>query len=364
MSNQDPINIALLGLGRMSASHLRAIREIARLRIVAGCDASPENLAKADLGDQAGRYATMDAMLKAARPDIVCIITPNSVHAANTCQLARHADAPRAILCEKPMSLTYGDAIEMVDTCESAQIELLINHQRRLAAVAEGRRLIESGAIGELLEIDVRCAGDFMSDGTHAVNAALGLGGDAEVRSVFGAIDRPEDTADRYGHPVERSAYATWFDAANVRYTVSTGALTQRTEYQAWRVRGTAGELWHPGGKQQPNWFLNNGQPGDHRVELNPDKWFSSPVEAAGGPWQRIAGTQNAPEMVRSLQLLIAKLDGDPTPHPLNGRAALPTQAIVNAVYLSALERQKIGLPLAPGSAFPIHELIQPGTHQ
>ena len=351
---------AVIGLGKMSRSHLKCLSDAGRFELVAVCERDATTLEAAELAESVSRFSDLETMMQAARPDLVIIVTPNSSHAALTEAVAAYK--PRAILCEKPMSTHYSDAVAMVASCESQGVELLVNHQRRLVAGVVGRGAIDRGLIGDLLEIDTRCAGDFMSDGTHAVDIALCLGGDLLPKSVFGAVDLGAGQGERYGHAVEVSAYASWFDEANVRYSVTTGALTQRTQYQQYRVRGTKGELWHPGGPDQPHWYLNDGSPGDFSAALGEDRWFTMPVPAPeGGPWRRLNARPESSEMIASLELLAEQLDGELDRHPLNGREALNTHAVVNACYLSALRRQSVEFPLPEDSAFVIDALFK--TH-
>lgn len=349
--------VALVGLRKMSRGHLRAVASAPRLELAAVCDTREEVLEAAELDPAVRRFTDLHEMMRTVAPVIVLVATPNTSHAAVTLALAAYR--PGAILCEKPLSVHYGDAVAMVEACEKASVILLVNHQRRLLAAAAGRRWITGGAIGELLEIEARCPGDLLSDGTHAVDAALCLGGDARVESVFGAVDCGPETTERYGHPVERSAHACWYDTGGVRYTVTTGELTRRTEYQSWRVRGTGGELWHPGGRHQPHWWINDGGPGDHALKLDGSRWFTSPVPSPdGGPWRLLPAAPPVRELLLSLELLVGQLDGTRGSHPLDARTALPCQEIINACYLSALERRSVRLPLPRDARYPAEALF------
>ena len=58
--------------------------------------------------------------------------------------------------------------------------------------------------------------------------------------------------------------------------------------------------------------------------------------------------------MLTPLRLLARKFDGKLDQHPLNGRQALETHAVVSACYLSAFRRQSVEFPLPENSAFVI----------
>ncbi|MBV9287284.1 MAG: Gfo/Idh/MocA family oxidoreductase [Hyphomicrobiales bacterium] len=86
-----------------------------------------------------------------ARPDIdiVDIVTPNDSH-----QPLAHAAlaAGKHVLCEKPLALTAAQARAMADQAERSKgIAMVVFNYRRAPAVMEAKRLIESGAIGEIL---------------------------------------------------------------------------------------------------------------------------------------------------------------------------------------------------------------------
>ena len=82
--------------------------------------------------------------------------------------------------------------------------------------------------------------------------------------------------------------------------------------YQSYRCRGTGGELWHPGGSMQPNWFLNDGTGGDYSIQFDKDGWFSFPwpVEPGAGEWKLVAPRYLHSDLEESLRLL-AEGDSD-----------------------------------------------------
>jgi len=351
--------IALIGLGGISKGHLAAIENVDEVQLVGVCDRDRERLATTLAPLSAERYEDADKMLAETKPDIVAVLTPNASHAAVAKLAAGHQ--PRAIICEKPMSLHFYDAVEMVELCDEKGIELIVNHQRRLNAGAVGRQAIEDGLIGDVMEIEARCPGDLISDGVHAVDLVNCLTGDVRPSSVWGAVSfKLQDgaTPQRYGHAVESSAMVIWRGGDRVRCSVATGELAARFGYQHIRIIGSHGELWHPGGRTQPKWFLNDGQPGTHAAALDDDRWYMVPVESEGGPWRCLNWETREKEMATSLRRLVNRLDGG-DPHPMNGRGALLAQEIVNAAFLSALRREETPLPLPKDTPFVIEDILK-----
>ncbi|ELZ06051.1 D-xylose 1-dehydrogenase Gfo6 [Natrialba asiatica] len=90
-------------------------------------------------GDAADRY------------DAVYIGTPNAYHLEYA---ATAASLDKAVLCEKPMEATVERATELVETCERADVPLMIAYRMHTEpAVQRARELIEDGFIGEPVSV-------------------------------------------------------------------------------------------------------------------------------------------------------------------------------------------------------------------
>ena len=80
--------------------------------------------------------------------DVVDIVTPNFLHK----EIAMAAIAAgKHVYCEKPLALTAAEAKEMYEAAEEAGVKTLVGfNYLRNPAIAEARRLIASGALGEI----------------------------------------------------------------------------------------------------------------------------------------------------------------------------------------------------------------------
>ena len=106
--------------------------------------------------DVAHAYDDYDAMLSNPDVDAVFIATPNALHAA---QVIAAAEAGKHVLCDKPVAVTAADARTAVDACVEAGVFLGVNfHNRYLPWVQDVTELVRSGAIGEVVLIDVEVA--------------------------------------------------------------------------------------------------------------------------------------------------------------------------------------------------------------
>ena len=130
--------------------------QIPETEIVAVADADEAGRAKALARLRCGKgYADYRQMLDEAKPDVVSV-----------CQrhLDQHLDMVLAcaergihIYMEKPMCRTLAEADAMVAACEKRNVKLALGFQTRYAPrVHTVKRLIEEGAIGDLVEMRAR----------------------------------------------------------------------------------------------------------------------------------------------------------------------------------------------------------------
>ena len=83
--------------------------------------------------------------------EAVYIPLPPSLHAEWT---IRTAEAGKHILCEKPLSANYGQAMDMVDACRANGVQLMdgvmwVHHDRTRLM----EQIIQSGDLGELRRV-------------------------------------------------------------------------------------------------------------------------------------------------------------------------------------------------------------------
>ncbi|MEU0203560.1 MULTISPECIES: Gfo/Idh/MocA family oxidoreductase [unclassified Streptomyces] len=142
--------VAVVGTGAIvSGSHLPALRAHSdRVELVAAVDVDQERLdAFRELaGEQVAGYTSVDAMLDAARPDLVLIGTPPSLHRDQTVAALK---AGAWVLCEKPLTLSLAeyDEIAAAEEASGAYAAVVFQHRYGSGAV-HARELITSGELG------------------------------------------------------------------------------------------------------------------------------------------------------------------------------------------------------------------------
>lgn len=84
--------------------------------------------------------------------DAAIVATPHHLHTRLTLEFARSG---KHVLCEKPIAQAPEEVDEIIATAREAGVQVAVNHTRRLfTSFREVQRLIASGEIGELREID------------------------------------------------------------------------------------------------------------------------------------------------------------------------------------------------------------------
>lgn len=210
MSLNKPVNVALIGAGRIGSFHAETIsRRLVDANLAAIADPAPG--AAEQLAQKLGcPIATTDPKAILSNPDIdaVIIATPARFHSG---LVEAAAEAGKAVFCEKPMALTIEEATRAIDAAKQAKVPLQVGFNRRWdQAFAEGHDAIVSGKIGspQLLRSLTRDPGPFKADPAriptwtifyetliHDFDTLLWLNSGArpvEVYAVADALIRPD----------------------------------------------------------------------------------------------------------------------------------------------------------------------------
>ncbi|MDR0999221.1 MAG: Gfo/Idh/MocA family oxidoreductase [Clostridiales bacterium] len=198
--------VAVIGNGMIAnAAHIPAWRDIPDVaEIVAVAD---------DRGDiaqeTAGRYGIpksykdYNELLAKEKPDIVSVCTPNVYHKAAAIASLK---AGAHVLCEKPLSVSESDAIEMYDTAEKTGKLLYTNQTMRfMDPIIAAKDFFDAGYIGKPYYIEASAVrrrgipkwgffhmkehnawGPGFDIGVHVLDAILWIIGAPKVKSVSG----------------------------------------------------------------------------------------------------------------------------------------------------------------------------------
>ena len=157
------MNVALVGAGFMGKAHCVAYSNMPKLFWPAPfvpvfktvCDIVPEIAedAKNRFGFEKCCTDWHD-IINDPEIDIVSVCTPNNVHAEVSIAALK---AGKHVICEKPIASTTQDAKAMADAAEEAAkkgiISMCAYQYRRVPAIDEAKKIIESGKIGEVTNV-------------------------------------------------------------------------------------------------------------------------------------------------------------------------------------------------------------------
>ena len=141
--------VGLVGCGRISKRHIEAITDTEGIEIAYVCDKKEER-AKATAEQLGVPYVTDYRELNGKGLDVISVLTPSGLHPRHVCNIAELTDAPY-IVCEKPLSLTVREAIEVFRRLEKAGKTLLPVFQNRYNPLVKMmKELIDNGSFGRI----------------------------------------------------------------------------------------------------------------------------------------------------------------------------------------------------------------------
>ncbi len=156
-----PLKTAMIGTGFMGKVHSENVRRLGYVEIaaVAGSSASRAK-AFADsigVGKSTGDWRSI---LDDKSIDAVHILTPNALHHP----MAMAAmEAGKAVLCEKPLTVTADEAREMAGVAEKRDIPNCVQHNLRYYPVVQHvRQMIAAGDLGDILIVQGTYSQDWL----------------------------------------------------------------------------------------------------------------------------------------------------------------------------------------------------------
>lgn len=153
------INFAVIGIKGFGKSHIRAIVENDDANLALLCDITEPELKAA--AEQYHTSYTTDYDDVLANPDIDAVILaiPDQLHKDFAIKALR---AGKHVLCEKPMSLDFGECKEMIKVADETGKYLMVGQICRFTpGFIKAKELVDSGEIGELFFVEGEYAHDY-----------------------------------------------------------------------------------------------------------------------------------------------------------------------------------------------------------
>jgi myo-inositol 2-dehydrogenase/D-chiro-inositol 1-dehydrogenase len=141
------LRFGVLGAGRIGKVHARTIAASGKAKVAYLADALPK--AAAELASEVGaKVASVDEIIKASDVDAVLVATPTPFHAE---QIEAASNAGKAVLCEKPVSLSVARIEDCLKTVEKNKTTLMIGFNRRFDPnFASLQKRVRDGAVGQV----------------------------------------------------------------------------------------------------------------------------------------------------------------------------------------------------------------------
>ncbi|MEE2874141.1 MAG: Gfo/Idh/MocA family oxidoreductase [Candidatus Latescibacterota bacterium] len=149
----DPVEILLVGCGRMGTGHLQAIRALPGLgEVVAGVD--PSQAAREHVQREFGvvrTYADLNEALAVEGAPAVFVCSPNNLHAVYALKALA---AGRHVFVEKPLALNMADVDRMIAEAGQRGLLLMVGQSLRFFThIRYIKTLIDAGEIGRVRHI-------------------------------------------------------------------------------------------------------------------------------------------------------------------------------------------------------------------
>jgi myo-inositol 2-dehydrogenase/D-chiro-inositol 1-dehydrogenase len=141
------IRFGVIGAGRIGKVHARTIAANPKAKLAYIADAVPA-AAEALASTYGAKVASVDEIMRAKDVDAVLIGSPTGFHAE---QIQAASNAGKAIMCEKPVSLSVATIHQTLKVVEKNKSTLMIGFNRRFDPnFAELQSRIRKGVVGEV----------------------------------------------------------------------------------------------------------------------------------------------------------------------------------------------------------------------
>jgi len=146
--NDKILKVGVIGTG-MGRFHIQAFATMPAVELTAICDL---NIAEARYFAEKFGVKTVvqdyQDLIKMEALDIITIATPNHWHAPMAIDALK---AGKHVLCEKPMTVRYEDALEMAQTAQATGLRLMVQQNQRFNKEAHQLKYYqEQGHLGEI----------------------------------------------------------------------------------------------------------------------------------------------------------------------------------------------------------------------
>lgn len=159
--SEKKLNVAMVGCGSISIRHLDALMTLKDCVLYAVCDNATDGRMERRMKKYNPQIAVTDYKELANDPnvDMVIVTTSDNSHMEITCAFLR---AGKPVLLEKPMALTVRECTEILKAEKESGTRLMVGQVCRYNPIfIKAKKLVEEGAIGELVYVESEYAHDY-----------------------------------------------------------------------------------------------------------------------------------------------------------------------------------------------------------
>ena len=157
------LKFGFAGLGRIASStHLPILKNFSEVEIIAGAERNAERGKRIQsLFGMRNIYSSYEEMYEKEKLDAVYVCLPVFLH-HHACLKALERNIH--VFCEKPMCISFGEAMEISSLAEKNNLVLMPGYKRRYAPTfRKAKELIGSGLIGKVIQAEL----SFMTPGPY-----------------------------------------------------------------------------------------------------------------------------------------------------------------------------------------------------
>jgi predicted dehydrogenase len=223
------INAAIVGLGWWGKTLVEAVSGVSDdIRFVAATTRSLSDDAREFAKEHNLKlHASYEDILADPDIDAVVLVTPNSLHSAQTIAAAEHG---KHVFCEKPFALTGADAAAAVAAAEAAGVVVGVGYNRRFhPEMNKLRDMIKAGDLGTILHVEATMTfpnGLFLdADAWRASKSETPCGGltPMGVHAIDGMIDLCGDIDQVYAQSFRRAVKVDADDTTSILFRMKEG---------------------------------------------------------------------------------------------------------------------------------------------
>ena len=161
--SEKKFKVAVIGCGVIANKHMTGVNEKPECELYAICDSARDDRLQKHQEEFGAKIAVKDYKELVDDPniDFVIITTPDNTHMEMACAFMR---AGKDVLLEKPMALTMAECEEILRVEKETGKRLMVGQVARYNNNhVAAKKLVEEGAIGDLVYVESEYAHDYMT---------------------------------------------------------------------------------------------------------------------------------------------------------------------------------------------------------